>query len=106
LQSNNNYERNVRHRIKRIREVYASNTSLQDLKRLLKQITAAEFLDWDGTRKPKTFLDLVDLLERDGVNTEDELREWLQREGSSEKLRIGSWPALIRPVIASCCGLV
>ena len=37
-------------------------------------------------RKPRTFLDLVGLLERDGVNTEDDLRNWLQRDDSAGKL--------------------
>lgn len=87
LQSNNNYERNVRRRVARIREVYKHETSLEDLKRLLQRVTAQEFLKWNGTRKPKTFCDLVDLFEREGVNTEKDLREWLEREGSSAKLR-------------------
>ncbi|MCW3476268.1 hypothetical protein [Limobrevibacterium gyesilva] len=87
LQSNNDYERNVRHRIARIRKMYARETSLQDLKQLLQRITAAEFLDWNGTRKPATFLDLVGLLGREGVNTEDDLRKWLPGEESSTKLR-------------------
>jgi hypothetical protein len=87
LQSNNNYERNVRHRIARIREEYAHETNLEDLKRLLQQVTAQEFLKWNGTRKPRTFCDLVDLFKREGVNTEKDLQEWLQQEGSSAKLR-------------------
>ena len=33
LQSNNDYERNVRSRIARVREMYARETSLEDLKR-------------------------------------------------------------------------
>jgi hypothetical protein len=85
-QSNNNYEKNVRHRIARIREVYARETSLQDLRRLLQHVTAQEFLNWNGTRKPTTFLDLVDLLGQEDVNTEDDLRKWLTREGSRAKL--------------------
>ncbi len=87
LQSNNNYERNVRHRIARIRKEYAGETSLEALKHLLKKITAQEFLHWNGTRKTQTFLDLIDLLGREGVNTEDDLREWLLRKDSSAKLR-------------------
>ena len=86
LQANSNYKRSVRHRIARIRKVYARETSLQDLKRLLQQVTAQEFLNWNGTRKPTTFLDLVNLLGREGVNGEDDLRKWLQRDGSRAKL--------------------
>ena len=39
LQSNNDYERNVRSRIARVREMYARETSLEDLKRLLQRKT-------------------------------------------------------------------
>lgn len=87
LQANNNYERSVRHRIARIWQVNARETNLQDLERLLQRVSAQQFLDWNGTRKPTTFLDLVSLLGREGVNTEDDLRRWLQRDGSDAKLR-------------------
>jgi endonuclease III-like uncharacterized protein len=86
LQSNNNYERNVQPRVERIREEYARETSLRDIKRLLGKITAQEFLHWNGTRKAKTFNDLVKLLSQEGVNTEDDLRQWLQRDDSKAKL--------------------
>lgn len=86
LQANNNYERNVRPRIKRIRMEYADDTSLEDLKRLLSKIGAQKFLRWNGTRKPQTLLALVDLLWREGVNTEDDLRRWLQKADSRDKL--------------------
>jgi hypothetical protein len=86
LQSNNNYLRNVQPRVERIRREYPHETSLQDIKRLLAKITAQEFLNWNGTRKPKTFHDLIDLLQQEHVNTEDDLRQWLQQGDSKEKL--------------------
>jgi hypothetical protein len=86
LQSNNNYEKNVRQRIARIRQVYERETSLQDLKRLLQHVSPQDFLNWNGTRKPTTFCELVDSLEREGVNTEDDLLKWLTRDGSCAKL--------------------
>jgi hypothetical protein len=86
LQSNNNYERNVRSRIARIRTLYSDAPKLSDLRRLLLRITVQEFLNWNGTRKPGTFLDLVDLLEREVVDTEVDLRQWLSTPASREKL--------------------
>jgi endonuclease III len=86
LQSNNDYERNVRRRIARIRTIYAGAPKLSDLKRLLLRIKVQEFLDWKGTRKLGTFLDLVDLLQREVVDTEDDLRQWLSVPDSREKL--------------------
>ena len=87
LQANNNYERNVRKRIAHIRKEYAQETDLVALKQLLKKMSARQFLQWNGTRKPKAFLDLVDLLNIEGVNTEDDLRSWLQRDDTSAKLQ-------------------
>ncbi len=87
LQSNNNYERNVRHRIARIRNVYRDDVTLHDLKRLLQRVTVQEFLDWQGTRKPGTFHDLVDLLDRENLDTEEDLKRWLMQDDSTaEKL--------------------
>jgi hypothetical protein len=87
LQSNNNYERNVRCRITRIRNVYRDDVTLHDLKRLLQRITVQEFLDWQGNRKPGTFLDLMALLDRENLDTEEDLKRWLTQDGSSaEKL--------------------
>lgn len=86
LQANNNYERNVRHRIARIRSIYAGHVRLSDLQGLLSRISIQEFLDWQGTRKPQTFRDLMDLLGDEGVDTEDEIRTWLQTPGARAKL--------------------
>ena len=87
LQANSNYELTVRKRIANIRKEYPDKTSLGALRQLLKKITVQDFLQWKGKRKPETFLHLVDLLESEGVNTEGDLREWLQRDDSSVKLR-------------------
>src|SRR5580704_9040864 len=87
LQANSNYELTVRKRIANIRKEYPDKTSLGALRQLLKKITVQDFLQWKGKRKPETFLHLVDLLESVGVNTESDLREWLQRDDSSVKLR-------------------
>jgi len=79
--------REIRKRIDRIRKEFASDSTLKDLKKLLKAITVQTFLDWKGTRKSQTFLDLIALLDREGINTEDDLRKWLQHGESAAKLR-------------------
>lgn len=86
LQSRNDYEKNVRPRITRIRTQYKEATSLQDLKRLLLQVTVEQFLGWNSPRKSKAFRDLIQLFDREKVNTEDDMRQWIEREGSSAKL--------------------
>jgi hypothetical protein len=87
LQANSNYELTVRKRVANIRKEYSNETSLGALNQLLKKVTIQDFLQWNGTRKPETFLRLVSLLQSEGVNTEDDLREWLQRDDSGAKLR-------------------
>ena len=86
LQANNNYERNVRYRIDRIRKEYADYTTLSDLDRLLGQITLQEFLKWNGTRKPTTMLRLLDVLRDEGVDTEKDIRDWLEKDENRAKL--------------------
>jgi len=87
LQRNNNYERNVRHRVKRIRTIYADAKTLSDLKRLLLHTTPQEFLDWKGPQRAKTFLELIALLDNEKVDTEEEFRLWLLHDENCEKLR-------------------
>ena len=86
LQSNNHYARSVRPRIARIRERYAAHRDLRALQILLKAISVHDFLNWQGKRRAKTFQDLIDLLDRDEVNTEQDLRQWLEQEDSRTKL--------------------
>lgn len=83
---NANYKRIVRPRAQRILREYARETSLQDLKRLLQKIDVWEFLKWKGPQKCKTFRDVLNLLLKEGVNTEDDLRTWLQWDDSKAKL--------------------
>ncbi len=86
LQSNNDYERNVRPRIKRILSCYGNYSNLSGLNALLKTVNVQNFLHWNGERKPQTFLDLVDLLGSERVDTEDDFRSWLQRDDARGKL--------------------
>lgn len=58
---------------------------LSDLKRLLLTISVQEFLNWQGTRKPGVFLELVNLLSCEGLDSEEDLRNWLFLEENKEK---------------------
>jgi endonuclease III len=86
LQANNNYDRNVRPRINRILVRYSSCTTLGELKELLRTTPPHKFLQWDGERRAEPFMALVELLDREDVDTEDDLRRWLERDGSKAKL--------------------
>lgn len=86
LQANNNYKQNVRPRITRIRERYGNEQTREALELLLQRIGVQEFLNWNGTRKPQTFIELVHLLRRESVNTEADLTDWLQLDDSCAKL--------------------
>jgi hypothetical protein len=67
-------------------KLYSDAAKLSDLRRLLLRMPVQEFLDWNGPPKPGTFLELVDLLEREAVDTEADLRPWLSAPDSREKL--------------------
>lgn len=54
---------------------------------LLEREGANAVLDWRDAEKPKRVMSLASLLQSEGVETEEELRYWLQSEGSEERLK-------------------
>jgi hypothetical protein len=86
LQANMNYETHVRHRIRRIRKIYPAANTLSGLKKTLLEGTTTDFLDWRGMDRVKRFDDIVNLFSSEGIETEDDLRNWLMDENNFIKL--------------------
>jgi hypothetical protein len=86
LQANMKYETHVRPRISRIRASFPTAATLLGLKKTLMQETTKLFLDWGGADRVKRFDDIVDLFSSEGIETEDDLRDWLLNERKLPKL--------------------
>jgi hypothetical protein len=86
LQAGMNYERVVRKRVDAVKAIEAAATTRGFLAELRRR-GPANVLAWQGGRKPQCALSLAELLHREGVDSVDDLRSWLQRAGSFSKLR-------------------
>ncbi len=79
LQRGINYEKVVQPRIERLLAAHPGATTTSAFARVVREHGATRVLDWKDGQKPRTLTALIDLLLEDGVETEDELRTWLQK---------------------------
>lgn len=86
LQAKMKYETHVRPRINRIKRIFPNADTLSGLKSALSERTTTSFLDWRGVDRAKRFDDIVSLFSSEGIETEDDLRQWLTDERNLFKL--------------------
>lgn len=85
FQAGVNWHNSVEPRIKKIK-TYKELATINGLQEYFKNHDAEIFFDWKG-RKPKNFLNIVNYLDTQFVDTESDLRKWLLLPGSLDKLR-------------------
>lgn len=85
FQAGVNWHNSVEPRIKKI-QLYKELATINGLQDYFKKHDAEVFFDWKG-RKPRNFLNVVNFLDSQFVETESDLRKWLLLPGSLEKLR-------------------
>src|SRR5208337_4266449 len=79
LQRGIDYKSVVEPRIKRLLAAYSEATTTSAFARVVAELGAAQVLDWSEGQKPQTMTALIKLLLENGVETEDELKAWLER---------------------------
>lgn len=87
LQANNKYATNVKPRIVRIITEYPNIKTTSGLTKLLQSIEVADFLNWRGIERTKRFKLVLDLFTTEGIETQENLREWLLIDFNLTKLR-------------------
>lgn len=87
LQANRNYETQVRHRIKRIREKFPDANTLSGVKKAISENTTSHFLDWKDLDRTKRFEEIVVFFSTEDIETENDLKEWLMDEENVIKLK-------------------
>jgi endonuclease III len=86
LQAGTTYETVVRPRVERILADYPeANTTSRFLDLLLRE-GAKSVLSWNDNEKPLRVIHLTGFLWRHGIETEEQLREWIEEESNIEKL--------------------
>jgi hypothetical protein len=86
LQANMRYETHVRPRVSRIRKLFPAAATMSGLRSILSARTTPSFLDWSGMDRAKRFDNIVSLLSVEGIETEDDLSQWLMNERNIFKL--------------------
>lgn len=79
LQAGVNYSHVVQPRVERIRSAYPEATTASAFLSLLERESPQHVLTWNGQRKPDTLLTLTKYLVMHRVETESDLRIWLER---------------------------
>lgn len=64
----------------------SDTVTTDDFYDLLIQEGARSILSWDDTKKPKRIFRLTDFLSQEGIQTELELKTWMQDDGNIQKL--------------------
>lgn len=86
LQAGAKYDTVVRPRIGRIRELYPKATTTSAFWRLLGEEGAKTVLSWRDDEKPNRVVGLTKFFLDEGVETEEQLREWMASESNRPRL--------------------
>lgn len=87
LQANNRYATNVKPRVNRILDAYPEAKTTTAVLRLLKEISAMEFLSWRGVDRAERFSRVLALFASENIETETDLKSWLLDDNNLPKLR-------------------
>lgn len=86
LQAGVNYRTVVRPRVRRILNEFPKLSTVKTTLYALKTIPARELLDWRHPRKPTTFVDILETLRREDVNTCGDFQHWASRSSNRHSL--------------------
>jgi hypothetical protein len=84
FQAGVNYHHAVEPRINKIK-TFESASTISGLQSLFRRVNAEEFFNWKGY-KPRNFLNIVEFLAKQSVETEADLKRWILLPGSIEKI--------------------
>lgn len=87
LQAGINYKTVVNPRVERIMREYPDARTTTSFARLLEERGVGVVLDWKSGRKLEALRDLTSVLLANGIETEDQLRNWLKSSANAQSLR-------------------
>jgi hypothetical protein len=85
LQAHNRYS-SVEPRITRILTKWPAATTVTAVLKLLASVPATQFLNWHGLDRANRFCEVLHLLKAEGVESESDLRAWLDKDVNLSKL--------------------
>jgi len=85
LQAGMNYEKAVRPRVDALRAAYPSRVTTSDFDKLLSTVPLGDLIRWKGSKLDRIRATLRLFLD-EKVDTEAELKRWIQTDGNPDKL--------------------
>jgi hypothetical protein len=86
LQSGIKYETVVKPRVDRIYDNYPEAKTTSGFLKVIERIDLKNLLDWHDSEKPRRILEVTKFLAKEGIETEIQLKEWLERNQNIAKL--------------------
>lgn len=87
LQAGVTWETVVSPRIQRLRQNHPDAKTTREFLELLEHIGARELLEWDHPEKPNRVLGVTRFFVKEGVETEADLREWIENHTNITRLK-------------------
>jgi hypothetical protein len=86
LQPGINYKTVVRPRVEKIRDNYPKAKTTSGFLEIIKKIGLKKLLDWQDSEKPRRILEVTKFFAQEGIETEAELKNWIEEAQNSAKL--------------------
>jgi endonuclease III len=86
LQPGVRYDTVVWPRVKNLLEQYPEAKTTSGFLKLTKKVDIKTLVNWKSSEKPNRILGVLDFFNKEGIETEAELRLWLDKKGNLEKL--------------------
>lgn len=87
LQAGTTYETVVRPRVQRIQEQYPEARTISEFIKIIDEVGIYKILQWKDEEKPKRILGVVNFFKKENIETETDLKQWLQEINNIEKLK-------------------
>ncbi|MBE7446994.1 MAG: hypothetical protein HS132_17955 [Planctomycetia bacterium] len=87
LQAGTTYETVVRPRVQRIQEQYPEARTISEFIKIIDEVGIYKILQWNDEEKPKRILGVVNFFKKENIETETDLKQWLQEINNIEKLK-------------------
>jgi len=87
LQPGTTWETVVSPRVQKLRHNYPEAKTTTGFLKLLERIGSRELLEWKDSEKPNRVLSIAHFFAKEGIETEADLKTWLENEANIERLK-------------------
>lgn len=86
LQSGIKYETVVKPRVKKIHDSYSEAKTTSGFLKVIERMDLKNLLEWHDSEKPRRILEVTEFFVQEGIETEAQLKTWLEKNQNIAKL--------------------